>query len=1242
MFENLNGKKFFVMFLAVMMLTSLFAVSAFAEEEETQPAIIFQGDDGDLLAWWMEDEAMVEEEVVGADLIEAGWEVKGVVDADGDGHPDIYLYNRDEGKVEIWLMEGLEHVDTVEVTNPAEDKETIDSVWDMMAVADLDGSGEPDIIWQALEGPNEGHLAVWMMEDQAAYETSRIYNVPGQPYVDPNWEIGSIYDLLGDDEPEVIWQAVGGAHEDQLAYWKLDMETFERVDSARIYNHPGDPTFIADWRLNASVDLFGDDIEEFLFHNIDGRLAYWQLDVDDPEEVIRKDSGPLDPNEIGEDYLLVGAADFVVEVEPELYSVTFEVTDEDEEAIEDADVALNDYEEATDEDGMAAFEVAPGEYDYTVTKDGYEDATGTVAVVDEDVTEEVTLEAVVEPLEVVSVEPIDDIEVALGTPFEELDLPEEVEVTLDNDEETTRDLEVDWAAAEEDYDADEAGVYELEGELVLPEDVINPDEHVAEVNVIVLPDSGVAGFIFEKNNNGSLADRAVEEANVAVDGYDAMTDEDGFFHIEAVGAGEYDITVSKDGYTPVEDEITVKEGEFSAYVLYNFASIAQSGITIENFVRDSDSHDTIDNFTWTLDLYCDEDDEWTEVTTTEASSTIKYKNDGEDVDFGDLVRVTVEKPFYENPEGAYHPFEKEFNLKSVETENKVEEDGIFLDAVEELDIDGVVYDPDEVGVEGATTTLHYVDEDEEYELGDVTTTEEGKYEFAGKTLPTGDYLIKVDDGESARKHAEVSVEEGVNKERDIYLVAGSELTFNLSTDTGYFATSTDSTTTLQLMKQGAEVHSTSTVPEDEKDTLGFTLDRVAPGDYDVVASGRYVVETSYSITMPGENATHGGIIETAGYVSGKITGLDKVPDSTSTLAEATVYLLKDEVEVRDTETENDGTYEFKGVAAGEGYNVKAEKEGYIAKERDAAAFEIERLEDNVEKDIELRSVSATKVSGKVTYGGPLGVLGGGPVAGAKITYYYTEDDANDAYEAGDVATYATTTNEGKYEIKDQAPGTYKVVLRNPGESETKDAEITIGDGQVIENEHYDLKRTEGATLTIEFDQDQNVTEATTTALDEHYEHEEFEAYADPKDGYYSTTTVTDNEQELKQLPPGTYSVKVEVDGYLDEEFEVTMGTADETVEISLTEEPDDYKVEFRVLDQVAAGLENALIAVYDADDELVDEKYIKTGSDGYAYIDLPDGEYKAVVFAEDFLSESVEFAVDGDDERVPNITLTPQ
>jgi hypothetical protein len=79
---------------------------------------------------------------------------------------------------------------------------------------------------------------------------------------------------------------------------------------------------------------------------------------------------------------------------------------------------------------------------------------------------------------------LEDIQVWAGeTPFEDLDLPSTVEVVLDDDEEV--EVDVDWTAAEEDYDYETAGVYELEGVLVPGEGITNPDNITVKVKVVV-------------------------------------------------------------------------------------------------------------------------------------------------------------------------------------------------------------------------------------------------------------------------------------------------------------------------------------------------------------------------------------------------------------------------------------------------------------------------------------------------------------------------------------------------------------------------------------------------------------------------------------------------------------------------------------------------------------------------------------------------------------------------------------
>ena len=381
---------FIIISLVVVVLIVLFTGEVTAGENYAKPALFFQSDAGDLKVWWMDQEVREESEVFAA--VEAGWQAKALADMDGDGHPDIYWLHED-GRLKVWLMEGLERIDTVYPLNPGTGEPQISPAWDMMAVADLNDSGSPDIIWQALSGPFEGDLAIWLMDGVEADRFGRLFNHPGVAKVSPLWEIGAVFDLMGDGQPEVIWQSVTGEAFDQLAYWQLDVEgdEFSRSASGRLVREGGRAQVRSEWRMKAAVDLMGDDQHEIIFQGIAGnfmnRVSYWVM-----EGPARVGGGRLDPDTVNPGWSIFGAA--IAMDLPDTYAVTFSITD-GEAPIEGAEISLNGLEAVTGENGLAEFEaVVAGEYDYTVSRDGYHPAVGTVEVVDEDVTVEVELDLI--------------------------------------------------------------------------------------------------------------------------------------------------------------------------------------------------------------------------------------------------------------------------------------------------------------------------------------------------------------------------------------------------------------------------------------------------------------------------------------------------------------------------------------------------------------------------------------------------------------------------------------------------------------------------------------------------------------------------------------------------------------------------------------------------------------------------------------------------------------------------------
>ncbi len=137
-----------------------------------------------------------------------------------------------------------------------------------------------------------------------------------------------------------------------------------------------------------------------------------------------------------------------------------------------------------DKDGKATATVAKGKVAVKAVLEGYETFEDTITV-EENVSLPIKLTAV-EPeetdLAITSVSNPANFSVLIGeTPFEELELPEKVEVTLSDS--TKVELEVEWSRGEYDYEV--AGTYVITGQLNLIVGIVNPENFVAGVQVRV-------------------------------------------------------------------------------------------------------------------------------------------------------------------------------------------------------------------------------------------------------------------------------------------------------------------------------------------------------------------------------------------------------------------------------------------------------------------------------------------------------------------------------------------------------------------------------------------------------------------------------------------------------------------------------------------------------------------------------------------------------------------------------------
>ena len=145
-----------------------------------------------------------------ASVLPAYWQVRGVDDFDGDGRNDILWHDQANGELYAWLMNGAA-VTAGAYLSPR----FADPAWQVRGVADFDGNGSPDLLWQ-----NEATRAlyVWFMDGTAATGGSLLSpQTLGAP-----WRVARIADFDGDLSPDILWRNDASG---ELFVWRMDAVT---------------------------------------------------------------------------------------------------------------------------------------------------------------------------------------------------------------------------------------------------------------------------------------------------------------------------------------------------------------------------------------------------------------------------------------------------------------------------------------------------------------------------------------------------------------------------------------------------------------------------------------------------------------------------------------------------------------------------------------------------------------------------------------------------------------------------------------------------------------------------------------------------------------------------------------------------------------------------------------------------------------------------------------------------------
>lgn len=155
--------------------------------------LLYQHTDGRLTAWMMDSTrrwgVLALNPTAMTDL---DTKLRAVADINGDGYSDLIWQKESTGVVSVWVMNGTARADVITY---APQQET-DLGWKVIASGDMNQDGHPDLLWQH---DQTRALNVWIMVGTVRQESRAIATVP-----DPGWVVQGVGDTNWDGRPEIF------------------------------------------------------------------------------------------------------------------------------------------------------------------------------------------------------------------------------------------------------------------------------------------------------------------------------------------------------------------------------------------------------------------------------------------------------------------------------------------------------------------------------------------------------------------------------------------------------------------------------------------------------------------------------------------------------------------------------------------------------------------------------------------------------------------------------------------------------------------------------------------------------------------------------------------------------------------------------------------------------------------------------------------------------------------------------
>ncbi len=218
---------------------------------------------GQTLVWNMSDQNVTTYGSPFATVPNTDWTVAATADVNGDGHPDLLWENTRTGQVLFWLMGGTNGQQVISYGSPF--ATVADTHWRVVSMADFNGDGHPDMLWQ---NNATNQLVIWYLNGTSVVN----YGAPFATVSDTHWQVAGVADFDGDGHPDLLWEnsATG-----QVLVWNLgggDGTSVLRYGSA-FATVPNTA-----WRVVGTGDMNGDGHPDLVWQNVQtGQVLRWLM-----------------------------------------------------------------------------------------------------------------------------------------------------------------------------------------------------------------------------------------------------------------------------------------------------------------------------------------------------------------------------------------------------------------------------------------------------------------------------------------------------------------------------------------------------------------------------------------------------------------------------------------------------------------------------------------------------------------------------------------------------------------------------------------------------------------------------------------------------------------------------------------------------------------------------------------------------------------------------------------------------